>query len=111
MSMNTSFLSLFGYTRAEVRKIFRDRYIEMIYKDDRELVRKELQRQRTEKRELEPEYRILKKDGQIRWVIERGNHTVCRDGSGIYYGVMLDMTESIKQREELRLFLERHSSR
>jgi diguanylate cyclase (GGDEF)-like protein/PAS domain S-box-containing protein len=108
MSMNSSFLSLFGYTRAEVREIFRDRYIEMIYKEDREPVRKELQRQQTEKRELELEYRILKKDGQIRWVIERGNHTVCRDGTRIYYGVMLDMTESIKQREELRLSLERH---
>src|SRR5215468_11229054 len=58
--------------------------------------------------ELEGEYRIVLGDGTVRWVTRRGRVEFDRDGNPICErGVLMDITEVIKNKEALREFEER----
>lgn len=53
---------------------------------------------------FETEYRIIRPDGQLRWIFGRGR--VVRDGDGIpirYSGIDIDITERKRQEDRLRL--------
>lgn len=107
LTMSGSFLEMFGYTREEIRAWFNDSFIEMVYEEDRYRFRSEMDRQLTKGNTVELEYRIAGKDGELRWILDKGVR-VQEDGDAILYCVLLDITEQKKEREELRLSLERH---
>ena len=46
------------------------------------------------------EYRIIRKDGQVRWVDDYGHYTETRDYGGIYVVFISDITEKREKREE-----------
>lgn len=107
LTMSGSFLEMFGYTREEIRTWFNDSFIEMVYEEDRRRIRSEMDLQLAKGSTVELEYRIAGKDGGLRWILDKGVH-VQEDGEAMFYCVLLDITEQKKEREELRLSLERH---
>lgn len=108
ISMSDSFLEMFGYSREDIEERFQNRFARMIYKEDREAVLSSMNHQLAIKNDMELEYRIPLKDGGLVWILDKGKLAVGEDGKRTFYCVMLDITEQRKQREALRLSLERH---
>lgn len=108
ISISDSFLEMFGYSREDIEERFQNRFARMIYKEDREAVLSSMNHQLAIKNDMELEYRIPLKDGGLVWILDKGKLAVGEDGKRTFYCVMLDITEQRKQREALRLSLERH---
>src|SRR5215471_13980863 len=89
-------------------KLTAKRVRSVIHPDDREPVRQLVERSLKTDEELEGEYRIVLGDGSVRWVTRRGRVEFDRDGNPICErGVLMDITEVIKNKEALREFEER----
>lgn len=80
-------------------------WVRQIHPDDRERVAEEVRRRDARGEPLDLEYRILTRDGQIRWFHNRT--TLLRDEAGrprYAQGIMLDITESKEAEEDLRRY-------
>lgn len=108
LSMSDSFLSMFGYTRKEIQEIFDDKFINMVYPNDRGEMLKNTYEQIEKSSDFELEYRVLRKTGQPIWVLDKGRFFDDGNGSPCFYCLLIDITERKRQQEELRLSLERH---
>lgn len=81
-------------------------YADIVHPDDLERVKGEVTQYSNEQNRIDfshKPYRIITKDGQVKWFTDRT--TICRDEFGDithYEGVLMDITE-IKQNEELLL--------
>lgn len=64
---NDSFYVMTGYTPAEVKHIFQNRYSRMILREDWERLRSKMEEALRAREVLKSEYRIRAKDGNIRW--------------------------------------------
>ena len=87
-------LKMTGYSEEELNKI---PFIQLIHPEDRELVRRAITIAIDENKDFDLEYRIIHKDGDIRWVNEIGRAVHAMDGSiafidgvGIAYPYMTD---------------------
>lgn len=107
LSMSNAFLSMFGYTREEIRHLFHGRYREMIYPGDRDEVAKSINEQLKKGNDIEIEYRVVKKDGTPIWILDRGRLTE-DDFGGFFCCILIEITDRKREQEELRLSLERH---
>ena len=54
------------------------------------------------------EYRVIRRDGSLRWVLDRGQLVVEPDGREVFNCILIDITEARQAQSELRLSLERH---
>lgn len=106
--ISKGFLSMFGYTREEIRDLFNDSFWEMIYKEDREGALAEAVQQVSAGSMKELEYRVVCKDGSLLWVLDKGQLIVADDGERSFYCILVDITNLKKTQEELRLSLDRH---
>lgn len=52
-------------------------------------------------------FRILRRDGYVRWVEDHGQHVVDSEGNPWYYVTLLDVTEVVELQEELSAATER----
>ena len=52
-------------------------------------------------------YRIVRRDGHVRWVDDHGHHVVDSAGNPWYYVTLLDVTEMMELQEELNVATER----
>lgn len=103
-------VSQWGYTKEEFQS-GRLNFQDIVHPDDRQRVIEEILRLAEEGRmEFRQSYRILTKDGRVRWVDD--STFVRRDPSGkvtSYQGIVLDVTErktAEKEAEESRLYLQ-----
>lgn len=108
VEVNQGFLGMFGYTREELITLFQDRFAAMIHPDDLGRVQNEVQIMMTSGEKLSLQYRVLCKDGSIRWVEDIAQLTINENGEERIFCVLIDITESRMAREELRLTMERH---
>lgn len=99
---------LLGYTKAEIREKFDNRFIDLIYMPDREDLRRQIESQLKLGTSLELEYRVVTKDGRRVWILGKGRIITGEDGLEYLYGALLDITKSKQEQEQLRLTLERH---
>ena len=74
----------------------------VIHPDDREAVDREIRTATRENRTYALEYRIIRADGTVAWVIDRGQHVVDSDDQGSLHGVIFDITERKRAEEVLR---------
>jgi PAS domain S-box-containing protein len=74
-----------------------------IHPDDVERLRNAERISQTQISSLEIEFRHIKPDGEIIWVQVRSEPTKQPDGSTIFNGVVIDITERIKTEQELRI--------
>ncbi len=106
--VNTGLTNLVGYTREELAEKFHNRYLELVYPPDRELLWDKVQKQMRHGKTFEGEYRLMCKDGRIKWVLDRCVLATGEDGREYFYSIFVDITASKSAQEELRLSLERH---
>ncbi|NNJ51919.1 MAG: PAS domain S-box protein, partial [Ignavibacteriaceae bacterium] len=82
-----------GYSQLELLNNKELSYENLIYPEDREIVRREVFKTLDTHKQFELEYRIIRKDGLIRWVWERGvqiNEKM--DGIPLLEGIIEDIT-------------------
>lgn len=108
MNMSDGFLSMFGYTREEVRTRFNDKFINMIYPSDRAEILKSAHEQLKSGPTIDLEYRVLCADGRTMWILDRGRLLGAGTKDECFYCVLIDNTQRKQEQEELRLSLERH---
>lgn len=108
ISVSDSFLSMFGYTREEISSLFHNNFIEMVYPKDREAIHESVHNQLKNSKDIELEYRIVCKNGQPVWVLDKARLLEDVDGNENIYSLLIEITKRKQEQEELRLSLERH---
>ena len=99
---------LSGYSPREMQAQFEGRYCLMVHPDDREALRRDTCRQLSHGGRAECQYRLLCKDGPVRWVLEKSRTMMGEDGQEYLCFLLIDITQSVNAQEQLRLTLERH---
>lgn len=104
------FLTLLGYTKQEIKDYFNGSLRQMIYPPDRPRVMAETSMQHNNVSYKSMEYRMLRKDGSIIWVLDKGRYIPPAAGKtyGSFYCIILDVTNEKKAERELSQSLERH---
>jgi formate hydrogenlyase transcriptional activator len=97
-------LELCGYESDDIIENRVKSYAALIHPDDQKYVWEQVQRAIGDKKQFEMEYRIKCKDGQEKWVWERGVGIFSEDGSLIRLeGFISDITERKKTNEALTI--------
>lgn len=101
-------LKIFGCTEDEFRKRFDNRFINSIYYKDRERVASTLRKDNPASPIKQAEYRIECTNGEIRWLLGRGQSIYDDLGECLCYVVVMDITQVKETLENLRLNEERY---
>jgi PAS domain S-box-containing protein len=82
----------------------RELFLARVHPEDRNNVDEAIERARRESQTFEIEYRLLRPDGDVRWLISRGRY-VRNDRGGVseLMGVAIDITEQVEADLQLRL--------
>lgn len=80
-----------------------------VHPDEREAVIEDIRRQASLTGTDKVTYRIIRKDGEIRWIEDWGNLVMDANGVEWFYVVVLDITEKIEDNETLRILAEHDS--
>lgn len=106
--INEGFVSLFGYSKEEIKEKFQNRYIDMILPEDHIAVRHRFNEQLSLGNAQELEYRVITKDGRTVWILDKSKRGVGEDGHEYLNCVLTDITQIKQSQEELRLTMERY---
>src|SRR5215831_16587345 len=80
-----------------------EQFMERVHPDDRESVRRLVQRSREDRSDYEAEYRLVVPGGGTRWVAARGRREFDRDGKPLRMrGVTIDITKRRQAEEAAR---------
>jgi PAS domain S-box-containing protein len=94
-------LELFGLT-PDMFNQSNETYLRLIHPDDRERMRVEMEQQQGKLGRCHTEFRILRPDGRVRWVVGEGLAVCGDDGQpALVYGINYDVTE--RKQVELEL--------
>jgi two-component system, LuxR family, sensor kinase FixL len=93
---------LFGFGPNE--PLSREVFLSRVHAEDRAYVEEALERARNATRNFEVEYRLVRPNGETRWLISRGRYRVNESGQlSELMGVAIDVTAQVKANVELRL--------
>lgn len=106
--MSDGFLSMFGYTKEEVKSELNNSFRRMIHPQDREPAEVEVKRQLAKGNSKELEYRLRCKDGSYIWVLDKGQLMKKKSGEEYFCCIVVDITNAHRAQEELWLSLQRH---
>ncbi len=96
--LTTKTRELFNFAADEV--VTFERFLSVVHPDDQELIRQKVQAMVRSNNDDQVEYRILRPDGSVRWMLSRGRVRAAKTGeSDSLMGVSLDITER-KRREQ-----------
>jgi len=101
--VNSLFRELTGYTDKELLSTYS---LSLVHHEDREVVRKKAIEDLKKQNPIPYEYRFVKKNGDIMWVLERVTSTEYR-GKQVTVGSFMDITERKRAEEELKRDLKR----
>ncbi|MGX8702230.1 GGDEF domain-containing protein [Caproiciproducens sp.] len=90
---------LTGYTPEEIGRFFHNRLLLMIYEPDREGIRRSIDAQLRDGSVFDVQYRLLRKDGTLIWILDKGRLTA---ESGKESGLYCLLTDITGQREIMR---------
>ena len=101
--LNDNCYALTGYSSKEILKNSSISFNEIIHPDDREMIRKSVDRGIENNNSFEFTYRIMTKSGEIKWVWEKGNGLHTFDGNLLYLeGIILDINDRKLAEDELK---------
>lgn len=101
--VSEGFFNLINYSRDEIKNFFDDKYINMIFLDDINLLKKNIDEQTKEKNNFDVTYRLKKKNGQIIWIAERGKII-----DKYIYSVVIDISERKNILDKLKISNEKY---
>lgn len=104
---NDGYAEVTGYTEKEVKSLLNGHYQQLIYDKDRMRVAREIYRRCRAGEAYSAEYRIVKRSGEIVWVLDRGRRITAESGRWEIHSVLTDITELKHQQEKLRISEER----
>lgn len=108
ISMSDGFLSLVGYSREEINTLFDNKFINLIYPEDRASVIAAIQKSICNGDEdSEIEYRIYHKSGKPIWILDKCRY-IKTDHCSSFYCILIEITDRKQEQEDLRLSLERY---
>lgn len=90
----TGLTGLFGYSEAEIRTVYQNSLLEMIFPDDWKLLQKMLAEQLALGDHIELIFSVLHKNGNRMWIFNRGCRVLDEDGTEHLTGVLVDITYS-----------------
>ncbi len=97
--------ALFGFSQRE--KLSAERVRGVVYPEDRQYVRRLVEKSLATGEEFEAEYRLVLADGRVRWVTRRGRVEFDENGKPTWErGVLMDITERKQAEEKFRLVVE-----
>jgi PAS domain S-box-containing protein len=92
-----------GYPASDLILNFRRNISSIIHPEDRQMVERAIRKATARRQPYQIEYRIVRADGGIRWVSDKGKGIFREDGELIWSdGVILDITHRIEAEEALR---------
>ena len=95
-------------TEQEIQDRFNNQFVNLIYPADRQEFLRQVKEQLKSGNSVEVEYRVTAKDGRILWVLDKSRLVTGDEGKEHFVCVLIDITQTKKAQEELRLMLERH---
>lgn len=107
LSYNQGFLDMFGYTKANLKDRFDNKFRFMIHEEDLPSLDAAI-KQLAAGDILDQEYRVVCEDGTLLWVHDSSNLVLKKDGTKVFYCMIMDISRLKIVEEELRLSLERH---
>nr|WP_255575779.1 sensor domain-containing diguanylate cyclase [Caproiciproducens faecalis] len=105
---SVGFLQLTGYTLEEIERQFRGQFIRMIYEPDREGIRRSIDAQLQTGRVIDVQYRLLRKDGSLIWVLDKGQLMAESGTEPELYCLLTDITDQRAVIQELEISNERY---
>jgi PAS domain S-box-containing protein len=100
--------AILGYTPEEWAAD-EELFLKVLHPDDRDSVIAEHVRTREAGEPFRMEYRMLTRDGRVRWFLDEARHIVAEEGGpGYQYGYLLDITERKELEEAVREAEERY---
>lgn len=108
ISMSDAFLTMFGYTKEEIGTLFDNKFMNMIHPADRKGMLESMKEQLKHGIKMELEYRVLCKDREPIWVLDKGCLVKESSIGPCFYCLLIEIEQRKQQEEELRLSLERH---
>jgi PAS domain S-box-containing protein len=101
LTVSANWRRLFGV--APDARVTLDTWRDALHPDDRDRALQELHEASDEKREFNTEYRVIRPDGAVRWVVDRGRASYDGDGRPVSMaGVNVDITERKRAEDALR---------
>ncbi len=91
-----------GYTVEEFLQVSKGNLADNIYQSDRESTVDSLKEQEKRNGSYSCKYRVLHKDGSVKWVVDSGKRIVNENGETLYYSLYQDVTDFEEQNHELR---------
>lgn len=108
VEVNGGFVDLLGYTVDELHVLFHKRYTEMIHPQDLPGVLRHYRESIYHGNTFEWECRMKAKDGRLLWVMHKCQLVVDEQGIEYVNCVLLDITQTKQEQEDLRLTIERY---
>lgn len=99
---------LTGYSREEIRSLFGDRLMELIHPEDREMVQATFREQLSLGDNVKAEFRVIRKDGSLTWIMSRSRRTVEADGTEYLYCTLTDISATKEQQARLEKQIDRY---
>lgn len=105
--ISDGFCRMTGYSRTEIQEIFHNRFIDMVYPNDRKLLSEQTS---SESKEgiAAVTIRIVGRNGRVVWVMDKVRRTVSPEGEKWLYCVLIDISETKKAQDELAFSEERY---
>jgi PAS domain S-box-containing protein len=96
--------SIFGSGDGESAGSIENQFLNFVHPDDRPRVRAAIERALRDHVEYSEEVRIVRPDGVVRWIRNRGRVIVSTDGTPLFFtGAVMDITEQRRAEEHERL--------
>ena len=106
--VSAGMLSLFGCADAAAfSELTGDTFTGLVHPDDRERVLREIREQVAERNDDHVRYRILRADGEVRWVEDWGHLAADAEGRRWFYVTLMDITDQVRDEGDLRRANER----
>jgi PAS domain S-box-containing protein len=97
-----------GYTHGELGQD-EDLLFKLVHPEDRDRIIAEHARTRQTREPFRVEYRMITRDGRVRWFLDEARVVVDHDGGpGYHYGYLLDITDRKELEEAVRVSQERY---
>lgn len=108
LHMNDGLQTLLGYSANEIKELFFGRYLNCIHPEDEEKVMQQITQQLRAGNVVELEYRLITKNRQTLWVLDKGQLICNQRGEEELVCLLMDITQSKQDQEQLRRMLECH---